>query len=74
MLKHLSFEAGALPIDATVKPFGPCRLLRYHVEADFQQVTLANDPKPFLVPQRAEITIETDKGKLVMASRFEPGK
>lgn len=73
ILKHFSFDASALPIDTEVKPFGSCRLLRYHVEAEFQQVTLANDPNPFLVPQSAEITIETDKGKLVMTSQFEPG-
>ena len=73
-LRHFSFEAGALPVLADVKPFGKCQLRRYHLEADFQRVTLPNDPKPFLVPAHVDVTVETDKGRLRMTTDFEPHK
>jgi hypothetical protein len=74
LLKHFSFDAGGLPITTKVKPFGQCGLMHYHVEAEFQQVTLSGDPKPFLVPKQVDITVETDKGKLLMSTQFEPAK
>ncbi len=73
-LRHFSFEAGALPVVAEVKPFGKCQLRRYHLEAEFQKVTLPNDPKPFLVPAHVDVTVETDKGRLLMTADFEPHK
>lgn len=73
-LQHFSFDAGGLPLATEVKPFGRCQLRGYHVEVEFQKVTLAGDPKPFLVPKQVEVTIDTDKGKVVMSSEFAPRK
>lgn len=73
-LQHLSFESSGLPLATNVKPFGRCQLLRYHAEVEFQKVMLPDDPKPFLVPKHVEITVETDKGKLIMTSDFAPRK
>ncbi|HEX7285016.1 MAG TPA: hypothetical protein VF532_02480 [Candidatus Angelobacter sp.] len=73
-LQEFSFEASGLPLSAEVKPFGRCEILRYHSEVEFQKVTLPDDPKPFVVPKHVEVTVETDKGKLIMISDFAPRK
>ena len=72
--RHFSFDAGALPIATTVKPFGKCELRSYHAEVEFQKVTLPDDPKPFLVPKHVEVVVETDKGKLKMTIDYTPKK
>ncbi|HEY6273710.1 MAG TPA: hypothetical protein VIX19_17155 [Terriglobales bacterium] len=73
-LVRFSYQAGGLPITTVVKPFGKCQLQSYRVEAEYQQVSLPGDPKPFLVPRRLEAKVETDKGGLVMTSQFAPRK
>ena len=42
----------------------------YHVDMDFQKVTLPGDPKPFVVPKHVTVTVITDKGKLLMSGEF----
>jgi hypothetical protein len=49
---------------------GPVTILHFHSEADFQNVLLPGDPKPFLVPKLVTVTVDTDKGKLVMSSGY----
>lgn len=73
-LQHFSFDAVGLPLSTVVKPFGRCQLLRYLVEVQFQKVMLPGDPKPFLIPQRVEVKIDTDKGEVVISSQFTPRK
>jgi hypothetical protein len=73
-LVRFTFQAGGLPISTVVKPFGKCQLRGYRVEAEYQQVLLPGDPKPFLVPKRVEAKVETDKGTLVMTSQSVPRK
>jgi hypothetical protein len=73
-LQRFSFDAGGLPVSADVKPFGRCQLRRYHIEEEFQKTFLAGDPKPFLVPKRVEVTIDTDKGTVVESSLFSVRK
>jgi hypothetical protein len=73
-LQHFSFGAGGLPLATVVKPFGRCQLLRYLVDVQFQKIVLSNDPKPFLIPQRIEVKIDTDKGEIVIDSHFAPRK
>jgi hypothetical protein len=51
--------------------FGAATILRYHVDADFQKVLLPGDPKPFLVPKLVTVTVDTDKGKIVMNSEYK---
>ena len=64
------FDSTGLPVETKVDPFGSVTLLRYRMEARFQKVTLPGDPHPFLIPQHETITIETNKGKLVINSEF----
>jgi hypothetical protein len=73
-LKHLVFDAVGLPVSANIDFLGPATLSSYHVEAEFQKVFLPGDPKPFLVPKLIVVTVETDKGKLVMSSNYAPRK
>lgn len=69
-LKHVTFHASGLPASAVVDVLGPVTILRFHSEADFQKVLIAGDPKPFLVPRLVTVTVDTDKGKIVMSSEY----
>lgn len=69
-LKGFSFDALGLPVPATIDTFGNATILRYHSNGEFQKIFLPGDPKPFLVPRLVTVTVETDKGKLVMSSVF----
>jgi hypothetical protein len=70
VLKHFAFDASRLPAPAEMDVLGQATISRYHSEAEFQKVFLPGDPKPFLVPKRVTITVETDKGKLVMSGNY----
>jgi hypothetical protein len=74
VLKHFAFDAARFPVPATMDIFGPVNILRYHTEMEFQKVFLPDDPKPFLVPKLVTVTVETDKGNLVMAGNYTPTK
>jgi hypothetical protein len=70
VLKHFAFDAALLPAPADMDVLGSATISRYHSEAEFQKVFLPGDLKPFLVPKRVTVTVETDKGRLVMASDY----
>lgn len=70
--QRFSFNAGGLPVRTVVKPFGRCLLLRYTASIEFQKVTVAGDAAPFVIPKDVQVTIETDKGKLIMDAIFTP--
>jgi hypothetical protein len=69
-LKHVTFNASGLPASAVIDVFGPVTVLHFHSEADFQKVLIAGDPNPFLVPKLVTVTVDTDKGKIVMSSEY----
>lgn len=73
-LKHYIFDAANLPVSADIDPFGPATISTYHAEVEFQKVFLPDDPKPFLIPQRVTVIIETDKGKLTISSSYVPDR
>jgi len=66
------FEASGLPAHAKIDPLGQCTLQRYHVDLEFQKVTLPGDKEPFLVPKQVTATLNTNKGNIVIASAYEP--
>lgn len=66
------FDASGLPVLINVDPIGQCSLERYHVEIDFQKIYLPGEKEPFLVPQQVLVTLETDKGRIEIASTYEP--
>ncbi|HYX52598.1 MAG TPA: hypothetical protein VE783_04055 [Candidatus Limnocylindrales bacterium] len=67
-LDRYEFEASGLPAPAIVKPFGNTTILKVHVSYDFQNITIPTDPKPYLLPQHMNTTIETDKGTLQIST------
>jgi len=71
-LKSYIFDAGNLPVAASIDVLGPATVSGYHAEAEFQKVLLPDDSKPFLVPKLVTVTITTDKGKLVISSAYAP--
>jgi hypothetical protein len=71
-LRHYHFETHGLPAQGKIDYLGPATVNRLYVDADFQQVQIPSDPKPFLVPKRVLVTVETDRGKLLIAGDFTP--
>jgi hypothetical protein len=71
-LLKFTFESEGLPAQLKLYPFGKCTLLRYHTDVSFQSVTLRNEKTPFLVPAQVTTTLQTNKGVIVIASRYGP--
>jgi len=71
-LRHYHFETDGLPVQGKIDYLGPATVNRLYVDADFQQVQIPSDPRPFLVPKKVLVTVETDKGKLLIAGDFTP--
>jgi hypothetical protein len=70
--ERFSYEAPGLPARAKVAPLGECMLQRYRTEIEFQTVTIPGDREPYLVPKRVTTTLETNKGRVVISSAYEP--
>ena len=70
--QQFAFEAPGLPVSTRIDGLGQCTLQRYHVEIEFQKVTLPGDKEPFLVPKQVTATLNTNKGNIVIASAYEP--
>jgi hypothetical protein len=67
-----SYEVLGLPAAVKIDPFGECTLMRYYAEVEFQIFTMPGEKEPFLLPQRVTTTLETNKGKVVIASVYAP--
>lgn len=67
-----SYEVLGLPAAVKIHPFGECTLTRYHAEVEFQIFTMPGEKEPFLLPRRVTTTLETNKGKVVIASEYAP--
>jgi hypothetical protein len=70
VLRHFSFAAAGLPITGNVEILGMTTISGYHVDAEFQDVMLPDDPKPFRVPKWIAVTVETAKGTLHMKADY----
>jgi hypothetical protein len=69
-LNHFAFKASGLPITGNVEVWGKTVITGYQVEAEFQDVLLPDDPKPFRVPRWIAVTVETGKGTLFMKADY----
>jgi hypothetical protein len=69
-IKAFAFDVSDLPLQAKIDYLGETNITGYHVDIDFQKVTLPGDPKPFVVPWHVTVSVITDKGKLLMAGEF----
>jgi hypothetical protein len=67
-----TFDLSGLPAPLIIDAFGPCILQRYHAEVEFQKVEVPGEKEPFLVPKLVTAAIETNKGKILIASAYEP--
>lgn len=65
-------DVDGLPASVTLDAFGPCTLQRYHAEVEFQSVMMQGQKEPFLVPKLVTATLETNKGKIIITSTYEP--
>ena len=70
--QKFAIEISGLPVEMKMDPFGDCRLQQYHAEVEFQRVSLQGDQEPFLVPRQVTATLQTNKGKVVIKSVYEP--
>jgi hypothetical protein len=71
-LRRYHFETAGLPAQGKIDYLGSATVNRLYVDADFQEVQIPSDPKPFLVPKKVLVTVETDKGKLLITGDFTP--
>ena len=69
-IRAFALDAAGMPVQAKVDYLDEANITGYHVDMDFQKVTLPGDPKPFVVPRHVTVTVITDKGKLLMSGEF----
>ncbi len=70
VLDRFAFTAAGLPVTANVDVWGNTTVNGYRVEAEFQDLLLPEDPKPFRVPKWIAVTTETSKGTLYMKADY----
>jgi len=70
VLFKATLNHNGLPLPGNVDYLDEANITGYHVDMDFQKVTLPGDPKPFVVPRHVTVTVITDKGKLLMSGEF----
>jgi len=73
-LQRFTFDEKGLPGNAHIDVIGSVTVSSYHVEADFQKLLITGDPTPFLVPKLVSVTVETDKGKIIMRADYSAKK
>jgi hypothetical protein len=69
-MKSLTFAIVGMPLQGEVDYLGQAAINHEYISMDFQKVTLAADPRPFVVPSHITCTLETDRGKLVINGEF----
>jgi hypothetical protein len=73
-LQSFTFDQTRVPLPANIDSVGAVTISAYHVEDEFQKVTIAGDPNPFLVPKTFTVTMETDKGRIVLRAEYSVKK
>lgn len=71
-IESFTFYSGGLPATVNVDHLGKRSLLSYSVEVRFREVLLPESDEPFVIPRSVRTTLETDRGKLVIQSDYEP--
>lgn len=71
-IESFTFYSGGLPATVNVDHLGKRSLLSYSVEVRFREVLLPESDDPFVIPRSVTTTLETDRGKLVISSEYEP--
>jgi hypothetical protein len=69
-MKSLTFAIAGMPLRGEVDYLGQAAINHEYISMDFQKVTLAADPRPFVVPSHITCTLETNKGKLLISGDF----
>jgi hypothetical protein len=77
-IDHFTLDILRLPASGKTPYLGYGTIRKVHVEGEVQEVRVAADTKPFLIPKRVITTVETDKGMLVVTNAYtlkaEPAK
>jgi hypothetical protein len=73
-LQRFTFDQTSVPLAAHIDSVGAVTISTYHVEDEFQKVMIPGDPNPFLVPKTFTITMETDKGKIILRADYSVKK
>ena len=73
-LQRFTFDQTKVPLAANIDSVGAVTISSYHVEDEFQKVMISGDPNPFLVPKTFTITMETDKGKIILRADYSVKK
>jgi len=65
-IRRYRLDVMNLPASVKLAYLGQVEVRQYMTEGDVQKVYLPGDPKPFLAPKHLVLTIETDKGRVVV--------
>jgi hypothetical protein len=69
-IERFELDVSNLPADGKIPYLGPAQIRKLHAEGEVQAARLPDDPRPFLIPKRVTVIIESDKGKAVVTNQY----
>jgi len=69
-LDRFQVDVANLPAAGKIPYLGPATIRKVHAEGELQAALLPDDPRPFLIPKRVTVTVESDRGTAVVTNRY----
>jgi hypothetical protein len=69
-IERFQVDVGNLPAEGKVPYLGLAQVRKVHAEGEVQAARLPDDPRPFLIPKRVTVSIESDKGTAVVTNQY----
>jgi len=69
-IERFDLDVASLPAAGKIPYLGPATIRKIHAEGEVQAARLPDDPRPFLIPKRVTIRIESDKGTAVVTNQY----
>jgi hypothetical protein len=69
-IERFQVDVANLPAEGKIPYLGLAQIQKVHAEGEVQAARLPDDPRPFLIPKRVTVIIESDKGKAVVTNQY----
>jgi hypothetical protein len=69
-IERFGLDVAELPAPGKIPYLGLAQIRKVHAEGELQAVRLPDDPRPFLIPKRVTVSIESDKGTAVVTNQY----
>jgi hypothetical protein len=69
-IEGFELDVAQLPAAGKIPYLGLAQIRKIHAEGEVQAARLPDDPRPFLIPKRVTISIESDKGTAVVTNTY----